>query len=288
MKQGYNKLSINNSLQDTYSCLWNYKWYHLIISLFAFLPFTLTGYLGFFDPFYLPRTSHEIVPAGYNLSLCYFILTTLLWTVPCLVFWYRLYLLGPENLLRWKIWPILTRSFIIVTNFLFLLGLFSLLTIAFLTILAFIVNYQSLNNIISNFIELTDYELLRYIVIISITGMITYLAFLRFSLAICARTIGKRIGFITSWRLTKKNTFKMFLSFVGVFMPILGLTFGILNIYGIIMEFYVLSSEKFLNSNFYIHTFILAPVFTLPISAVCSQCAVFYRHCGGENYTQDN
>ena len=34
--------------------------------------------------------------------------------------------------------------------------------------------------------------------------------------------------------------------------------------------------------------FILAPIITLPLSAICSQCASYYRLCGGEDCVQDS
>lgn len=287
MKQDCTILCINTSLKDAYACLWHYKWNHLMISFIAFLPFTLVGLLGLFDPFFLPRASHEIVPEGYNLSFILYILTTYLWAIPCVILWHRLYLLGPQHLLRRKIWPILTRSFVMMTKVLFLVGICSLLTIAFLALLAFIVSYLDLNDSISDFIRLTDSEFMRYIVIISVTGTITYLVFLRFSLAICARTIGKRIGLLTSWRLTEKNTFRMFLSFVSIFMPVLAISLGLLYIYQMSVGLDLFYSGEILNTVSYIHIFILAPVITLPLSAMCSQCASFYRHCGGEDCTQD-
>tara|TARA_R110002073_G_scaffold270732_2_gene434034 strand:+ start:551 stop:1330 length:780 start_codon:yes stop_codon:yes gene_type:complete len=258
-----------------------------MISFIAFLPFTLVGLLGLFDPFFLPRASHEIVPKGYNLSFMLYILTTYFWAIPCVILWHRLYLLGPQHLLRRKIWPILTRSFVMMTKVLFLVGLSSMLIIAFLAILTLIVSYLDLNDSISDFIKLTDSEFMRYIVIISVTGMITYLVFLRFTLAICARTIGKRIGLFTSWRLTKKNTFRMFLSFVAIFMPVLTFSLGILYIYQKSIGLDLFYSGEILNTSSYIHIFILAPVITLPLSAMCSQCASFYRHCGGEDCDPD-
>lgn len=287
MKQDCTILCVNTSLQDAYACLWRYKWNHIMISFIAFLPFTSVGLFGFFDLFFLPRPSHEIVPEGYNLSFILYILTTYFWAIPCIILWHRLYLLGPQHLIRRKIWPILTRSFVMMTKVLMLIGLGSMLIIAFLAILIFGITYLGLNESISDFIQLTDNEFMRYILIISVTGIITYLAFLRFSLAICARTIGKRVGLLTSWRLTEKNTFRMFLSFIAIFLPMLTLSFSLLYIYQTAIGLDLFYSGEILSPISYVHIFILAPVITLPLSAICSQCASFYRHCGGEECEQD-
>ncbi|MBT5072944.1 MAG: hypothetical protein HOJ34_10240 [Kordiimonadaceae bacterium] len=286
MTEAPSPLCINTSLKDSFSCLWHYKWNHLFISYVAFFPFTLFGLLGLFDPFFMPRSSLELVPEGYNLSFFLYILATYFWALPCIILWHRLYLLGPEHLLRRKIWPILTRSFVMMTKLLILVGICAFLAVILVGLLSFIIGFMGLNDSLSDFLELSDSEFTRYMVIISITGALTYLVFLRFSLAICARTIGKRIGLINSWKLTEKNTFRMLCSFMGSFMPITILAililFGYQKIFGIDL-FY---SGEILSTLSYIHIFVLAPVLTLPLSAICSQCASFYRHCGGEDYTK--
>lgn len=287
MKQECKPLCLNTSITDSYKCLWHYKWNHLFISFVAFLPFVSLGLLGFFDPFFLPRSSHEMVPDGYNLSFGLYILTTYVWAIPCIILWHRLYLLGPEHLLRKKIWPILTRSFVMMSKVLFLVGICSLLAILSISTLAFLINYLGLNDSISDFIELTDSEFTRYSIIVSVTLIITYLVFLRFSLAISARTIGKRIGLLTSWKLTEKNTIRMFLSFVVTNLPIIAGSLIIIYFYQTALGTNLFYSGEILTPFAYLHILILAPVMTLPLSALCSQCAAFYRHCGGEECEQD-
>lgn len=274
-------ICINTSLKEAYSFLWYYKWNHILISFLAFLPFTLIGLLGLFDPFFMPRASTELVPNGYNLSFILYIFSTYIWALPCVILWQRLYLLGPEHLLRRKIWPILTRSLVIMSKVLFLIGIASLITIALLVLLLFLMNKLNLNDSVSDFIDLSDDEFMRFVAIITITGLITYLVFLRFSLAICARTIGKRIGLLTSWRLTEKNTMRMFLSFISIVLPTIGLTYGFVYLYQTSLGLNLFYSGEMLSKLNYLHIFILAPVITLPLSAMCSQCASFYRHCGG-------
>lgn len=286
MSNDCSPLCINTSIKDAYGCLWRYKGNHLLISYIAFLPFTVVGLLGFFDPFFLPRSSHELVPDGYNLSFILYILTTYFWAIPCVILWHRLYLLGPQHLLRRKIWPILTRSFVILSKVLFLIGLCAMVILLLIAIFSFFISYLGLNDSISNFIELTETEFMRYVVIVTIASSVTYLVFLRFSLAICARTIGKRIGLRTSWRLTEKNTFRMLLSFLTVFLPTLIITFGIIFTYQSLLNLNLFYSGELLDTMSYVHIFILAPIITLPLCATCSQCASFYRHCGGEDCTQ--
>jgi hypothetical protein len=287
MKKECKTLNIKTSLTDTYKCLWHYKWNHLFISLVAFLPFVTFGLLGLFGPFFMPRLSHELVPEGYNLSFMLYILSTYVWGIPCFILWHRLYLLGPEHLLRKRIWPILTRSFVMISKVLFLVGICSLLAIVSISILAFLVNYFGLNDSISDFFALTDTEFMRYSIILSITLIITYLVFLRFSLAISARTIGKRIGLLTSWKLTEKNTMRMLISFIATNLPVIGATIGIIYIYQKLLGTNLFYSGEILTPFSYLHILILAPIITLPLSALSSQCAAFYRHCGGEECNQD-
>ena len=287
MKDDKSILCIATSLKDAYYCLWRYKWNHIFISLIAFLPFTLIGLLGLFDPFFLPRASDEIVPDGYNLSFILYIATTYLWAIPCVILWHRLYLLGPEHLLRRKIWPILTRSFVLISKVLFLVGVFAILAILLITILSMLISFLGLNDSVSDFLELTDSEFMRFVLVTIFVGLVTYLFFLRFSLAISARTIGKKIGFLTSWRLTEKNTLRMFISFMAIFVPTVALSFIIVYIYQWLLGIDLFYSGKILSAMSYIHIFILAPVITLPLSATCSQCASFYRHCGGEDCNVD-
>lgn len=282
MKDEKTILCLVTSLKDAYSSLWRYKRNHILISFMAFLPFTVFGLLGFFDPFFLPRSSDELVPAGYNLSFILYIVTTYLWSIPCIILWYRLYMLGPEHLLRRKIWPILTRSYVLMSKVLFLIGVFAILAILLIAALAMLISYLNLDSSVSDFLELTDTEFTRFIMITFVVGLITYVFFLRFSLAISARTIGKKIGFMTSWRLTQRSTFRMFLSFMAIFVPTVFLSLFAVYVYQWLLNIDLFYSGKILSTMSYIHIFILAPVITLPLSATCSQCASFYRHCGGE------
>jgi len=174
-----------------------------------------------------------------------------------------------------------------MSKVLFLVGLGAMLTIALIAAFAFVVSLLDLNDSISDFIELTDSEFMRYIAIISVTSLITYLVFLRFTLAICARTIGKRIGLLTSWRLTEKNTFRMFLCFMTVLVPAISFSIAVTYFYQVVFGIDLFYSGEILSTMSYVHIFILAPIITLPLSAMCSQCASFYRHCGGEECTQD-
>lgn len=277
---------MKTSLKDAYSCLWRFKWQHLFISYLAFLPFTLAGILGMLDPFFLPRSSYEIVPDGFNLSFIIFITTTYLWSIPCIILWHRLYLLGPENLLRKKIWPILTRSFVIISKVLFLIGICVFVALIMLFVAAYLLELFQVNNEIPSFVELSDNEFLRYFIVVFITGLIAYLTFLRFSLAVCARTIGKRVGLRASWQLTEKNTIRMFISFMAIFIPASTIALGLVHLYQNAININLFFSGEMLAISSYLHIFVLAPIITLPLSAMTSQCASFYRHCGGEDCDQ--
>ncbi|MDG1438605.1 MAG: hypothetical protein P8P98_06470, partial [Emcibacteraceae bacterium] len=158
MKFDCNPLCMNTSLKESYGALWHYKWNHLLISYLAFLPFTLVGLFGLLDPFFLPRASTELVPDGYNMSFGLYIATTYFWALPCFILWHRLYLLGPEHLMKRKIWPILTRSFVIMSKVLFLIGLASLICALLIGGLLFLINAFGLNDSVSDFSDLSDNE----------------------------------------------------------------------------------------------------------------------------------
>jgi hypothetical protein len=281
-----NPLCMKTSLKESYGSLWHYKWNHFLVSYLAFLPFTLIGLLGLLDPFFEPRSSTELVPNGYNLSFILYIMTTYLWAIPCIILWHRLYLIGPGHLMKKKIWPILTRSIVMMTKVLFLVGIAAFICTLSVGVLLYLINTLGLNDSVSDFIVLSDNEFIRFSAILFVTVLITYLVFLRFSLAICARTIGKRIGLLTSWKLTEKNTARMFVSFIAIFAPSAVAAYAIIYLYQSLFNLNIFYSGETLTTLSYIHIFLLAPVITLPLSAMCSQCASFYRHCGGEECPQ--
>ena len=284
MNKECSKLCINTSLRDAYSCLWRFKVNHLFISYLAFFPFTLVGLLGLLDPFFLPRTSLEMVPEGYNLAFILFIFTTYLWGIPCFILWHRLYLLGPEHLWRRKIWPILTRSFVMMFKVLFLIGICVMFALILMVTLSFTIELFAHDNSLNNFLELNDNEYFRNASIATLTGLLTYFLFLRFSLAICSRSIGKRMGLLTSWKLTEKNTFRMFCCFMAIFIPSIIASLISVTLYQLFFSIDLFYSDEILSAVNYMHIFVLAPVITLPLGALSSQCSSFYRHCGGEDY----
>ncbi|MBT6032663.1 MAG: hypothetical protein HOH19_08810 [Kordiimonadaceae bacterium] len=150
--------------------------------------------------------------------------------------------------------------------------------------LSFTIELFALDDSLTNFLELNDNEYFRYASIVSLTGLLIYFLFLRFSLAICSRSIGKRMGLLTSWKLTEKNTLRMFCSFMAILIPIIIITFVSLALYQFIFSIDLFYSGEILRTTTYIHIFVLAPVITLPLGALSSQCSSFYRHCGGEDY----
>jgi len=282
MKYECTAICVKTSLKEAYTCLWKFRWKHALIAYIAFLPFTLAGLLGYLDAFFLPRSSFELVPEGYNLSFALFFMTTYLWGIPCFILWHRLYLLGPEHLMRRKIWPILTRSMVLIFKMLFLIGTFLLVALIIAVIFAFFIDIVTLDESLADFVELTQSEFARYVIIFSVTGLVAYLIFLRFSLAISARTIGKRMGLITSWRLTEKNTGRMFYAFLAIFVPACIISFGYIYFYQMLFGLNLFYSGEILSTTSYLHIFINAPIIALPLASMCSQCASFYRHCGGE------
>ena len=287
MKFECSPIYIKSSLKDAYTCLWHFKWNHLFISYLAFLPFTFAGILGFLDAFFLPRLSTELVPEGYNVSFILFVVTTYLWAIPCFVLWNRLYLLGPGHFFKRRVWPILTRSIVLIFKVLMMIGIFVILAVIFIIIFTVLIDFLNLDNSISDFLDLSNNEYLGFATLISLTFFFAYLIFLRFSLAISARMIGKRIGLVTSWKLTKKNTLRMFYCYILILLPAIILSVSIVLGYQAILNLDLFYSGEILTRSDYIHIFLLAPAICLPIAASCSQCSSFYRHCGGVECKQD-
>ena len=73
---------------------------------------------------------------------------------------------------------------------------------------------------------LTEMSQLEYaLYIIGLLTVISFLIpiFLRFSMAFSAQAIGKSLGFITSWDITRKNTFRMLGATLIGFLPIVAI-----------------------------------------------------------------
>ncbi|NOZ42664.1 MAG: hypothetical protein GXP02_05805 [Alphaproteobacteria bacterium] len=117
------RLNIFPAICQAYRCLWFYKLQHIMISLVAVLPFCLAGLAGLLEPVLAVSLTTGKMPAGFNLSFAILVLTTFVWAVPMTILWHRLYLLGPENLIRRRVWPLITRSLRLILNSMIFFGM---------------------------------------------------------------------------------------------------------------------------------------------------------------------
>jgi len=278
IEEPLNKICFKASVRGAYSCLWHYKIQHLMISLFAALPFCIAGLSGILDPVYQAGPSTEAVQDEYHMALLVLILTTFVWAIPSLILWHRLFLLGPEHLIRKKFWPMLTRSFRLIFKILSLMGgLTVIFAIVFAGIL-YLVNVTahmddgSVDQIGRGEAYLYGSALVIFILCVFAFAM-------RFSLAFCAQSIGKPMGFMASWKLTRHNTLPMMW---GCFLALLPLVVGIFAVREIIMlggNMDIFLRQSTPTDNLYWLILAVAPILTLPIAAICSQTAFFYREC---------
>ncbi|MFC7048251.1 hypothetical protein [Emcibacter nanhaiensis] len=277
--------SILTCIRDAYGCLWHFRFQHILISLFAFLPFCLAGFLGYLDAFLVSTNSQTEVPEGFYLSFIILMLTTFAWLVPSVILWHRLFLLGPEHLLRRKFWPLITRSFHFSLKILVFLGVLLVLLFLIGGAVLFVLNQITLDR--QGSVEaIGNIELAVYLAAAVVLFLLTLAIGLRLSLAFSAQSIGKRLGFRSSWDLTRSLTGHMLLSVLaGLILPVglvLLLRLLVLSLFGLD----ILSGLAMAPKQIFILIFALSPLMSLPLAYLCSQTSVFYRNCGAWDFRE--
>ncbi|PCJ39557.1 MAG: hypothetical protein COA81_10120 [Alphaproteobacteria bacterium] len=282
------KLGIMSSIRQAYSCLWYYKFQHILISFVAVLPFCLAGFSGILDPVFLVSAGAEKIPEGFNSAFAVFILTTFIWAIPVTVLWHRLYLLGPEHLIRKKIWPLITRSLSVISHSLIFFGL-GLSAAAGITwgvlYLRVMSNSEKMAGTIT---EMGQMEYALYVFGILVVLSFLLLIGLRFSMAFSSLTIGKSLRFTTSWRMTRKNTFRMLVATLAGGLPLLGVVITVLWLANRFFQIDLLAGTAPEPDMIYIFVLLAAPVLTLPMAILCSLTSTFYRHCGCADFRESN
>ncbi len=282
------KLCIKSSIRQAYGCLWYYKFQHILISFAAVLPFCLAGFSGVLDPVFLVSPGAEKLPEDFNSAFAVFILTIFIWAIPVTVLWHRLYLLGPEHLIRKKIWPLITRSLNVISHSLIFFGL-GLVAAAVITwgvlYLRVMSNSEKMAGTIT---EMGQMEYALYIFGILVVLSFLLLIGLRLSMAFSSLTIGKSLRFTTSWRMTRKNTFRMLAATLGGGLPLLGVVIGTLWLADHFFQIDLLAGTAPEPNMIYIFVLVAAPVLTLPIAILCSLTSTFYRHCGCADFRESN
>lgn len=271
------ELPIISSIRQAYGCLWHYKFQHVMISILAVLPFCFAGFQGYLDPVFSVISSAGNMPEGFNLSFIILVLITFLWAIPMIILWHRLYLLGPEHLIRKKIWPLITRSLTVISHSLVLFGMG---LVAAISITWAILYLRVMSDSEGTITEMGQMEYALYIfgILCIITFLLTIA--LRLSLAFSSLTIGKSLHFGTSWDMTSKNTFRMLASTLGGSIPLLGIVIGLLWAakYYLQIDLYAGTAPE--PHMIYSFVLICSPLLTLPIAILCSLASTFYRHCG--------
>ncbi|VAX07540.1 hypothetical protein MNBD_ALPHA03-1474 [hydrothermal vent metagenome] len=283
-------LCISSSIKQTYRGLWHYKFQHVVISILAVLPFCLAGLSGLLDPVSTASPSAQGMPDGFNLSFAMLVGTTLLWAVPMTILWQRLYLLGPEHLIRRKVWPLITRSLKLINHSLIFFGLVLVAGAAITWGVLYLRIFSGSEEMMGTITKMGDMEYALYA-----SGLLAMVIFLlifslRFSLAFSSLTIGKSLRFTTSWRMTRKNTFRMLITTLLTGLPILA-------IYSVLLwaaKYYFnldLLAGTAQNPDMdpdmiYIFILVFAPLLSLPLATFCSLTSTFYRHCGCPEFSE--
>lgn len=274
------ELPVMTSVRQAYSCLWHYKFQHILISLVAVLPFCLAGLGGYLDPVMTVSSVTENLPDGFNLAFGLLVLTTFIWAFPVIILWHRLYLLGPEHLFRKKVWPLITRSLTVISHSLVFFGIGLVAAVGITWGLLYLRVKVGSEEMIGTLTEMSQMEYALYTL-----GLLTVIGFLvpislRFSMAFSAQAIGKSLGFGISWDITRRNTFRMLLATLVGFLPVValvGLTLWAAKHYWGIDLFAGTAPEMDLIYKFVL---IFSPILTLPMAIFCSLTSTFYRHCG--------
>lgn len=251
-----------------------------MISLAAALPFCLAGFFGALDPVFSVSSVTEQMPEGFNLSFGILIMTTFIWSIPVTILWHRLYLLGPEHLIRKKIWPLITRSFYVISHSLVLFGMGLVASMGITWGVLYLRVISESEDMAGTITEMGQMEYALYIFGIFIVLTFLLIIALRFSMAFSSLTIGKSLRFTTSWKMTRKNTFRMLVATLLGCMPLIGVVVATLWAANYYYQIDLLAGTAPDPEMIYIFVLLASPVLALPVAILCSLASTFYRHCG--------
>lgn len=280
------KIKILPTVRQAYSCLWHYKLQHILISLVAVLPFCLAGFWGFLEPVFSVTTIAETMPDDFNQSFAILVMTTFIWAVPVIILWHRLYLLGPEHLFRKRAWPLITRSLKVISHSLVLLGMGMLATLTVIWGIFYLRIMSDAEDMTGTITEMSQREYTLYMVAILLVLVFLLTIGLRFSMAFSSLTIGKSLRFTASWRLTRKNTFRMLIAALFSGLPVTAPAIGALWLANHYFQIDLLAHTAPDPEMIYIFILIAAPILTLPLATLCSLTSTFYRHCGCADFRE--
>jgi hypothetical protein len=89
--------------------LWSLRGPHSILALIVVLPYAVMGATGILDPFYTLATADNL-PDGYFTAAGLMLAWAALWNTPAMVLWYRMFLLGPDHMLKLPAGAFLERA----------------------------------------------------------------------------------------------------------------------------------------------------------------------------------
>lgn len=280
------RLKILPSIRQAYGCLWYYKLQHIMISLTAALPFCLAGLSGLLDPVFSVTSTTENMPEGFNLSFAILVATSFIWAVPMIILWHRLYLLGPEHLIRRKAWPLITRTIKVIHHSMIFFGIGLVAAVAITGGVLYLRVLSGSKEMTGTITELGQGEYALYIfAILSILTFLLIIA-LRLSMAFSSLTIGKSLSFTTSWQITRKNTLRMLMATLGGGIPLLVIETAVLWGAKYYFRIDLLSGTAPDPDMIYIFVLVFSPVLTLPVAILCSLTSSFYRHCGCADFRE--
>lgn len=274
------KLCVFSSIRQAYGCLWHYKLQHIAISIVAALPFCLAGFFGALEPVLSVTSEMEHMPDGFNLSFAILVCVTFIWAIPVIILWHRLYLLGPEHLIRKKIWPLITRSLSVISHSLILFGMGLVAAVGITWGVLYLRVMSESENMAGTITEMGQMEYALYMVGIIIIFSFLLIIALRFSMAFSSLTIGKSLRFTTSWQMTRKNTFRMLVATFAGGIPLIIVEAVVLWAARYYFNIDLLAGTAPDPDMIYIFVLVASPILTLPMAILCSLMSTFYRHCG--------
>lgn len=278
------KLDITAAVKQTYGCLWHYKFQHILISVVAALPFCIAGMNGALSPVLSATSATLQVPEGYNLSFGILVLSTFFWLIPCIILWHRLYLLGPEHLIRRNLWALVSRTAYIISHSLVFIGMALIAATATTWGILYLRNLLEESMSAATITSVSQAEYMLYTAGIFIFFSLIAIASIRFSMAFSSQSIGKKLGFITSWKLTRRNTTSMLLSCILILIPLTLVSIFTLSAAKIFWQIDLIAGTAPSPDSAYYYILLAAPLLCLPIAGFCSLTSAFYRHCGCADY----
>ena len=197
-----------------------------------------------------------------------------------IILWHRLYLLGPEHLIRKKVWPLITRSLRVISHSLVLFGMGLVAAVGITWGVIYLRLMSESEGMAGTITEMGQTEYILYVFAIMIVAAFLLIIALRFSMAFSSLTIGKSLRFTTSWDMTRKNTLAMLAATLGGGIPLMVVVVAVIRAADHYCQIDLLAGTAPDPDMIYIFVLLASPVLALPVAILCSLTSTFYRHCG--------